>query len=247
MKRSDSVIALGCALAATAVAGSLAFGAEPAANLAVDASVADTVNQLLVQKATAFDLALLRLEMLDAPRLKDLLVEHQLLTPHPQALGAYSYQTAGDVRVHLDDDWRQALATGRPFIVVRVDFGGFEDAGSPKVTESVRKRAAQAVGYVRTGLTGSNGCEPWEITANGSSQGKCTYRLIEERFFAQTKSGYAQPMDPARMRAVANLARAFRIETVAAFRAHGRDVRQLRCVGPLTVDETRCEIHDAPR
>ncbi|HUO96133.1 MAG TPA: hypothetical protein VMT92_07865 [Steroidobacteraceae bacterium] len=247
MNRSNFVVALGCALAAAVVASGIALGSEPAANLAVGASVADTVNQLLVQKTTAFDLALFRLEMLDAPRLKDLLIEHKLLTPHPQALGAYSYQSTGEVRVRLDDDWRQALAAGRPFIVVRVEFGSFEEADSSKATEAVKNRAAQAVGYVRTGLSGSNGCEPWEITANGSSQGKCTYRLIEDRFFAQTKSGYAEPMDPARMRAVANLARSFRIETVATFRARGHDVRQLRCVGPLIADETHCEVHDAPR
>ena len=244
MKSSFSVaIALSGALAAGLVAGARA---QPAASLAVGASAADTINQLLAQKTSALDLALFRLEMLDAPRLKDLLLEKKLLTPHAQALGAYSYQSTGEVRVRLDDDWRQALAAGRPFIVVRVEFGSFEEADTPKAIDAVKSRAAQAVGFVRTGLSGSNGCEPWEITANGLSQGKCTYHLLEDRFYAQTKSGYAEPMDPARMRAVANLARAFRIEATATFRARGRDVRQLRCVGPLTADETHCEVHEAP-
>ena len=214
--------------------------------LDVGASVAETVALLREQKTSAFELALFRMEMLDAPRLKATLLERHVLRPHPQAMGAYTFSETGEVRVRLDDDWPQALAAGRSFIVVRVEFGVFEEAATPKALEDARQRAAEAVGYVRTGLTGSNGCAPWEITANGLSQGSCTYHLLEQRFFPQTKSGYTAPMDPARMHAVANIARAFRLEATAAFRTAGKDTKHVICSGPVTADETRCDVVDAP-
>jgi hypothetical protein len=233
---------------ATAPASDSARRGEAAAGtpaFVVTASVADTVAQLREQKTSAFELGLFRLEMLDAPRLTATLLERHVLQPHPQAMGAYTFNATGEVRVRLDDTWQQELAAGQPFIAVRVDFGSFDAPATARASDDVQKRAAEAVAYVRTGLTGSNGCEPWEITANGLSQGKCTYHLIEQRFFPQTKSGYAEPMDPARMHAVANIARAIRIEATAEFRAAGKESKRLTCSGPVTADETRCEIRDA--
>ncbi len=237
----------GAVLAAPAPVATADNGAEAQPHeLDVGASVAQTVDRLREQKTSAFELALFRMEMLDAPRLKATLLERHVLRPHPQAMGAYTFNETGEVRVTLDDDWPQALAAGRPFIVVRVEFGSFEQAATPKALEDAKKLAAEAVGYVRTGLTGSNGCAPWEITANGMSQGSCTYHLIEQRFFPQTKSGYAAPMDPARMHAVANIARAFRLEATASFRTGGKDTKHVLCSGPITADETRCELGAAP-
>jgi hypothetical protein len=222
--------------------------AAPAPALDVGATVAQTVDRLREQKTSAFELALFRMELLDAPRLKATLLERHVLRPHPQAMGAYTFNETGEVRVRLDDDWPQALAAGRPFIVVRVEFGVFEEAATPKALEDAKRRAAEAVGYLRSGLTGGNGCAPWEITANGLSQGSCTYHVLEQRFFPQTKSGYAPPMDPARMHAVANIARAFRLEATVGFRTAGRDTKHVICSGPITADETRCALVDvAPR
>lgn len=251
---------LGCApqappTAAPAVAGTPAPALPPAASgsagesaeptLGVGASVADTVAELRELKTSAFELALFRLEMLDAPRLKQMLIERRVLRPHPQPMGAYSYTETGEIRVGLDDAWQQELAAGQPFIAVHVDFGSFEEPDTAKAVEELKGRAAEAVAYVRTGLTGSNGCEPWEITANGMSQGKCSYHLLEQRFFAQTRSGYADPMDPARMHAVANIARAVRVEATVGFRRGGKEARRIVCTGPITVDETRCELRNA--
>lgn len=239
------------AAALAAVAGPVAAaelattGSPGRRDLGVGASVEQTVAELRDLKTSAFELGLFRLEMLDAPRLKALLLERRVLRPHPQAMGAYSYTETGEIRVHLDDDWQQAVATGRPFIAVRVDFGSLEQEQTPKAIDEVKQRAAEAVAYVRTGLTGSNGCEPWEITANGMSQGKCSYHLLEQRFFPQTKSGYADPMDPARMHAVANIARAFRVEATAGFRRGAKQAKWLMCAGPITADETKCELRDA--
>ena len=220
--------------------------AEPAATGAttagVGASLSDTVAQLRDLKTSAFELALFRLEMLDAPRLKQTLIERHVLRPHPQAMGAYTYTETGEVRVRLDDNWQEELAAGQSFIAVRVDFGSLEQPDTPKALDEIKERAAEAVAYVRTGLTGSNGCEPWEITANGMSQGRCTYHLLEQRFFPQSRSGYADPMDPARMHAVANIARAFRLEATAGFRQGGKEVRRVLCAGPLAADETKCEV-----
>jgi hypothetical protein len=221
-------------------------GEGGAAPLAVDATVGQTVAELRELKTSAFELALFRLEMLDAPRLKATLLERHVLRPHPQAMGAYSFTETGEVLVRLDDDWQQQLAAGHAFIAVRVDFGSLEQPDTPKAIDEVRQRAAEAVAYVRTGLTGSNGCEPWEMTANGMSQGKCTYHLIEQRFFPQTKSGYADPLDPVRMHAVANIARAFRVEATAGFRRGGKEVKRVTCAGPITADETHCELRDTP-
>lgn len=223
-----------------------ADGGRSSAARGVGATVAQTVAELRELKTSAFELALFRLEMLDAPRLKMTLLERKVLRPHPQAMGAYSYTETGEVRVRLDDDWQQALAAGKPFIAVRVDFGSLEQPDTAKAVDEVRQRAAEAVAYVRTGLTGSNGCQPWEITANGMSQGKCTYHLIEQRFFPQTRSGYADPLDPARMHAVANIARAFRVEATAGFRRGGREAKRVTCAGPITADETHCEMSDTP-
>jgi len=234
------------AAAAPATAAEFTGGAPGRPDLGVGAPLEQTVAELRTVKTSAFELALFRLEMLEAPKLKALLVEHHVLRPHPQAMGAYTYSETGEVRVHLDDDWQQELAAGRPFIAVRVDFGTFEQAQSPPALDDLRRRAAEAVAYVRTGLTGSNGCEPWEITANGMSQGQCTYHLIEQRFFPQTKSGYAHPMDPARMHAVANLARAFRVEAVAGVGRGAAQAKWLTCAGPITADETRCDLRGAP-
>jgi hypothetical protein len=234
------------AAAAPAAAVERAAGGEPGRpDLAVGASVEQTVAELRELKTSAFELALFRLEMLDVPKLKATLLERHVLRPHPQAMGAYSFAETGEVRVRLDDDWQQEVATGRPFIAVRVDFGSFEQPQTPKATDEIRQRAAAAVAYVRTGLTGSNGCEPWEITANGMSRGKCSYHLIEQRFFPHTRSGYADPMDPARMHAVANIARAFRVEATAGIRRGGKQSKWLTCAGPITADETKCELHDA--
>ncbi len=235
------------ATAAPIAAAEIAIRGEPERrDLGVGASVEQTVAELRELKTSAFELALFRLEMLDAPKLKATLLERRVLRPHPQAMGAYSYTETGEVRVRLDDDWPQAVAAGRPFIAVRVDFGSLEQEDTPKAIDEVRQRAAAAVAYVRTGLTGSNGCEPWEITANGMSKGKCSYHLIEQRFFPQTKSGYADPMDPARMHAVANIARAFRVEATAGFRRGAKQGKWLTCAGPITADETRCEIRELP-
>ena len=239
-------LAVGAAAAPVAAADFGAGGERGRTNLGVGASVEQTVVELRDLKTSAFELALFRLEMLDAPRLKATLLERRVLRPHPQAMGAYTFTETGEVRVRLDDDWQQEVAAGKPFIAVRVDFGSFEQAQSPKAIDEVRQRAAEAVAYVRTGLTGSNGCEPWEITTNGMSQGKCTYHLIEQRFFPQTKSGYADPMDPARMHSVANIARAFRVEATAGFRHGARQAKWLSCAGPITTDETRCEVRDLP-
>jgi hypothetical protein len=230
---------------AAASPGAVAAGAIRRGDLGVAATVAETVSALREQQTSAFDLGLLRLELLDAPRLKVTLVERHVLKPEPQPLGAYTYREVGDVHVHLDDDWRDALAAGRPFIAVHVEFGSVEAPTAPKALDELKRRAAEAVAYVRTGLTGSNGCEPWEITANGMSQGRCSYRLLEQRFFPHTHSGYAEPMDPPRMHAVANIARAIRVEASVGLRSGGKDTRRLTCVGPITADEARCELRDA--
>ncbi len=249
---APSAVAASSAIAAATASGPAAPAektaeAEPgAAALAVGATLEQTVMQLRELKTSAFELALFRLEMLDAPRLKATLLERHVLKPHPQAMGAYTFTETGEVRVRLDDDWQQRLAAGQPFIAVRVDFGSLEQPQARKVLDEVRARAAEAVGYVRTGLTGSNGCPPWEITANGMSQGKCSYHLLEQRFFPHTKSGYADPLDPARMHAVANIARAFRVEATAGFRHGGKEAKRVSCVGPITADETHCELLDTP-
>jgi hypothetical protein len=236
--------AAGTAAAPAPAVERTADGAAGAPSLGVTATVAETVVQLREQKISDFELALFRLEMLDAPRLKATLLERHILRPHPQAMGAYTFNETGEVRVRLDDQWEQELAGGTPFIALRVDFGTFEQPSTGRAVDELKQRASAAVAYVRTGLTGSNGCEPWEITANGMSQGKCSYHLIEQRFFPQTKSGYADPMDPVRMHAVANIARAFRIEATVGFRTGGKDAKRLTCSGPLVADETRCELRD---
>ncbi|MBS0396833.1 MAG: hypothetical protein JSR54_19585 [Proteobacteria bacterium] len=222
---------------------------QPAARdaRALTLSAAETLGALAEQRASALELGLLRLELQDAPRLKATLIERHVLRPHPQPLGAYTYSETGEVRVHLDDDWAAGLAAGRGVIAVRVDFGSFEEPLAAAALEDLKRRAAEAVAYLRTGLAGSNGCEPWEITPNGSAQGKCSYRLLEQRFFPNTRSGYAAPMDPARMHAVANLARAVRLEAVASLQKAGRELRRLTCTGALTREESRCEVVAAAR
>ncbi len=242
-KGNASTPATSVATSAAAAPAEPAMPAEPgAARPGVGASVADTVAALRELKTSAFELALFRLELLDAPRLKATLLERHVLRPHPQAMGAYTFTETGEVRVRLDDNWPDALAAGRPFIALRVDFGSLEQPDTPKAVDQLKERAAEAVAYVRTGLTGSNGCEPWEITANGMSQGKCTYHLLEQRFFPQTRSGYADPMDPARMHAVANIARAFRVEATAGFRQGGKETKRVLCAGPITAEVTQCEV-----
>jgi hypothetical protein len=71
------------AAAVAPAAGEPAAAGEPGTPaLGVGASVGQTVAELRELKTSAFELALFRLEMLDAPRLKETLLERQIGRAH---------------------------------------------------------------------------------------------------------------------------------------------------------------------